>query len=38
MSRFRFCYAQADMYNYTSYSRPGDEFYLYRIADYPAKR
>ena len=31
------CYAQADMYNYTSYSRPGDEFYFYRIANYPAE-
>lgn len=32
------CYAQADMYNYTSYSRPGDEFYISRIADYPANK
>jgi hypothetical protein len=25
------CYAQADYYNYESYSKPGDEFYLFEL-------
>ena len=30
------CYAQADMYNYRNYSRPGDGYYRYRFIGYPA--
>ena len=29
------CYAQADIYNYRNYSRPGDGFYHHRFNDYP---
>lgn len=29
------CYAQADIYNYRNYSRPGDDYYVQRFADYP---
>ena len=30
------CYAQADIYNFERYSRPGNEFYRHRFSDYPA--
>ena len=30
------CYAQADIYNYRNYSRPGDKYYHHRFDDYPA--
>ena len=29
------CYAQADIYNYRHYSRPGDGYYHHRFNDYP---
>ena len=29
------CYAQADIYNYRNYSRPGDDYYEQRFDDYP---
>ena len=29
------CYAQADIYNYRNYSRPGDSYYHQRFDDYP---
>ena len=29
------CYAQADIYNYRKYSRPGDDYYHQRFDDYP---
>ena len=29
------CYAQADIYNYRNYSRPGDEYYVQRFNDCP---
>ena len=29
------CYAQADIYNYRNYSRPGDDYYVQRFDDYP---
>ena len=29
------CYAQADIYNYRNYSRPGEGYYHHRFDDYP---